>query len=66
MYLIKDKSDRYLKINIDNKIKFVNNETLADVFPSEREATVLYGRYLRKRQGKIIELSSAIMILFLI
>lgn len=52
MYLIKDKSDRYLKINIDNKIKFVNNETLADVFPSEREATDFIRKVFKKKTRK--------------
>lgn len=52
MYLIKDKSDRYLKINIDNKVKFVSNETLADVFPSEREANDFIRKFFRKKTRK--------------
>lgn len=52
MYFIKDNSDRYLKINIDNKIKFVNNETLADVFPSEREAIDFIRKVFKKKTRK--------------
>ena len=52
MYLIKDKIGRFLKVNIDNKIKFVNNETLADVFPSEREAVDFIRKTFNKKTRK--------------
>ncbi len=47
MYLIKDKSDRYLKTTVD-KITFTANETMADTFYSQREAA----DYMRKRFPK--------------
>lgn len=52
MYLIKDKIGRFLKVNIDNKIKFVNNETLANVFPSEREAVDFIRKVFKKKTRK--------------
>ena len=52
MYLIKDRIGRFLKVNIDNKIKFVNNETLADVFPSEREANDFIRKTFKKKTRK--------------
>lgn len=47
MYLIKDSSGRYLKTTV-NKITFIANETMADTFRSQREAT----DYIRKRFHK--------------
>lgn len=52
MYLIKDRLGRCLRINIDNKIKFVNNETLAEVFPSEREADDFIRKTFSKKVRK--------------
>lgn len=52
MYLIKDRLGRCLRINIDNKIKFVNNETLAEVFPSEREADDFIRKTFKKKTRK--------------
>jgi len=52
MYLIKDRLGRCLRINIDNKIKFVNNETLAEVFPSEREADDFIRKTYKKKTRK--------------
>jgi len=52
MYLIKDRIGRFLKVNIDNKIKFVNNETLAEVFPSEREADDFIRKTYKKKTRK--------------
>ena len=48
MYLVQDTHNRFLKRNADNKITFTNSESLADVFPSEREAN----DYIRKTFGK--------------
>ena len=52
MYLIKDRLGRCLRISIDNKIKFVNNETLAEVFPSEREADDFIRKTYKKKTRK--------------
>lgn len=52
MYLIKDRLGRCLRINIDDKIKFVNNETLAEVFPSEREADDFIRKTYKKKTRK--------------
>jgi len=52
MYQIQDKNNRYLKISIDNKISFTNNESLADVFPSEREATDFIRKAFKKKTRK--------------
>ena len=48
MYLVQDTHNRFLKRNADNKITFTNSESLADMFPSEREAN----DYIRKTFGK--------------
>ena len=48
MYLVQDTHNRFLKRNADNKITFTNSESLADIFPSEREAN----DYIRKTFGK--------------
>ena len=52
MYLIKDKTDRYLKLTIDNQISFTNNESLADVFPNKREATDFIRKTFSKKNRK--------------
>ena len=49
MYHIQDKNNRYLKITLDNKITFTTNESLADVFPSEREATDFIRKTFKKK-----------------
>ena len=48
MYQIKDTNNRFIKKTIDNKITYTYSESLADVFPSEREAN----DYIRKTFGK--------------
>ena len=52
MYLIKDKSGRYLKLTVDNKITFTANESLADVFSSEREATDFIRKAFKKKSRR--------------
>ena len=49
MYHIQDKNNRYLKITLDNKITFTTNESLANVFPSEREATDFIRKTFKKK-----------------
>lgn len=49
MYHIQDKNNQYLKITLDNKITFTTNESLADVFPSEREATDFIRKTFKKK-----------------
>ena len=53
MYLIKDRLSRYLKISIDNKITYTTNESLAEHFPSEREAADFLRKMFSKKQRKI-------------
>ena len=53
MYLIKDRLSRYLKISIDNKITYTTNESLAEHFPSEREAADFLRKTFSKKQRKI-------------
>lgn len=52
MYLIRDKSNRYLKRTADGKITFTNSESLADVFPSEREANDYIRKAFTKKSRK--------------
>lgn len=52
MYLIADKLGNYLKITTDNKIVFTTNETLADTFNSEREATDFIRKAFPKKKRK--------------
>ena len=48
MYRIQDSNNRFIKKTVDNKITFTYSESLADIFPSEREAN----DYIRKTFGK--------------
>ena len=52
MYLIRDKSSRYLKRTTDGKITFTNSESLADAFPSEREANDYIRKAFTKKNRK--------------
>ena len=52
MYLIRDKSNRYLKRSADSKITFTNSESLADVFPSVREANDYIRKAFTKKNRK--------------
>lgn len=52
MYLIKDKTGRYLKLTVDNKITFTTAESLADVFQSEREATDFIRKAFKKKSRR--------------
>ena len=52
MYLIKDKNNRFIKRTIDNQITFTNSESLADVFPSEREANDYIRKSFTKKNRK--------------
>ena len=38
MYRIQDSNNRFIKKTVDNKITFTYSKSLADIFPSEREA----------------------------
>ncbi len=48
MYRIQDSNNRFIKKTVDNKITFTYSESLADIFPSEREAN----DFLRKMFNK--------------
>ena len=52
MYLIKDKNNRFIKKTIDNQITFTNSESLADAFPSEREANDVIRKIFTKKNRK--------------
>ena len=53
MYLIKDRKGRFLKITHNNNISYTTNESLAEHFPSEREATDFLRKMFSKKQRKI-------------
>lgn len=48
MYVIQDTNNRYIKKTTNNQITYTYSESLADVFPSEREAN----DYIRKMFSK--------------
>ena len=52
MYLIQAKSNRFLKTSANNSVAFTTNETLADVFNSEREATDYIRKHFKKKERK--------------
>lgn len=52
MYLIQAKSNRFLKTSANNSVVFTTNETLADVFNSEREATDYIRKHFKKKERK--------------
>ena len=53
MYLIQDTNNRYIKKTTNNQITYTYSESLADVFPSEREANdfirKMFSRKARKK-----------------
>ena len=53
MYLIKDRKGRFLKITHNNNISYTTNESLAEHFPSEREAADFLRKMFSKKQRKI-------------
>lgn len=52
MYQIKDTNNRFIKKTIDNKITYTYSESLADVFPSEREANDFIRKMFSKKARK--------------
>lgn len=63
MFLITDKSGRYLKTTVD-KVNFVSNQTLADTFDTFQSATnYINSKYSKKRRKnyKVVEMSSGII-----
>ena len=52
MYQIKDTNNRFIKKTIDNKVTYTYSESLADVFPSEREANDFIRKMFSKKARK--------------
>lgn len=52
MYLIQAKSNKFLKTSANNSVAFTTNETLADVFNSEREADDFIRKTFSKKVRK--------------
>lgn len=55
VYLIKDKSGRYLKTTVD-KTTFTTNEVMADTFNSQREATDYIHKRFPKRRRRLYKI----------
>ena len=52
MYLIQDTNNRYIKKTTNNQITYTYSESLADVFPSEREANDFIRKMFSKKARK--------------
>ena len=52
MYRIQDSNNRFIKKTVDNKITFTYSESLADIFPSEREANDFIRKMFSKKARK--------------
>ena len=52
MYCITNSNGQYLKISLEGKAKFTNNESLAEQFNSEREATDFIRKTFSKKKRK--------------
>ena len=52
MYRIQDSNNRFIKKTVDNKITFTYSESLADEFPSEREANDFIRKMFSKKARK--------------
>ena len=52
MYRIQDSNNRFIKKTVDNKITFTYSESLADIFPSEREANDFLRKMFSKKARK--------------
>ena len=52
MYRIQDSNNRFIKKTVDNKITFTYSESLADIFPSEREANDFLRKMFNKKARK--------------
>ena len=52
MYLIVNRTGRYLKLTTDNKAVFTANEILAETFNSEREATDFIRKHFTKKKRR--------------
>ena len=52
MYLIQDTNNRYIKKTTNNQITYTYSESIADVFPSEREANDFIRKMFSKKARK--------------
>ena len=52
MYRIQDSNNRFIKKTVDNKITFTYSKSLADIFPSEREANDFLRKMFNKKARK--------------